>query len=35
MIVAAIAGVNDRVVVTDNARDFADIELINPVRGAG
>ena len=34
MIVAAIAGVNDCVVVTDNERDFADIEIINPVRGA-
>jgi len=35
MIVAAIAGTNDCVVVTDNERDFAGIEFINPVRGAG
>lgn len=35
MIVAAIAGTNDCVVVTDNERDFAGIEFINPIRGAG
>lgn len=35
MIVAAIAGTNDCVVVTDNERDFAGIEIINPIRGAG
>ncbi|CCM78281.1 type II toxin-antitoxin system VapC family toxin [Rhizobium mesoamericanum] len=33
MIVAAIAGANDCVVVTDNERDFAGIEIINPIRG--
>lgn len=33
MIVAAIAGTNDCVVVTDNERDFAGIEIINPIRG--
>jgi toxin FitB len=35
MIVAAIAGTNDCVVVTDNERDFVGIEIINPIRGAG
>ena len=35
MIVAAIAGTNDCVVVTDNERDFAGIEIINPIRGKG
>lgn len=35
MIVAAIAGANDCVVVTDNERDFAGVEIINPIRGAG
>ncbi|WP_425908519.1 PIN domain-containing protein [Nitrobacter sp. TKz-YC02] len=35
MIVAAIAGTNDCVVVTDNERDFAGMEFINPIRGAG
>jgi toxin FitB len=35
MIVAAIAGANDCVVVTDNERDFAGIEIINPIRGTG
>lgn len=33
MIVAAIAGTNDCVVVTDNERDFAGTEIINPIRG--
>jgi len=33
-IIAAIATVNDCVVVTDNERDFADIEIFNPIRGA-
>jgi predicted nucleic acid-binding protein len=32
MIVAAIASAHDCVVVTDNARDFADIPMINPIR---
>lgn len=31
-IIAAIAAANDCVVVTDNDRDFAGIELINPLR---
>ena len=35
MIVAAIAGTNDCVVVTDNERDFAGIEIINPIHGTG
>lgn len=35
MIVAAIAGTNDCVVVTDNERDFVGIEIVNPIRGAG
>ena len=33
-IVAAIAAANDCIVVTDNERDFAGIEIINPIRGA-
>ena len=33
-IIAATAQANDCVVVTDNERDFADIELINPLRGS-
>jgi predicted nucleic acid-binding protein len=33
-IIAAIAVVNDCIVVTDNERDFAGIEFINPLRGA-
>ena len=35
MIVAAVAGANDCVVVTDNERDFADIQFINPLREPG
>lgn len=35
MIVAAIAGTNGCVVVTDNERDFAGIDIINPIRGTG
>jgi hypothetical protein len=34
-IIAAIAVTNDCVVVTDNERDFADIQIFNPIRGAG
>lgn len=34
MIVAAIAGANDCVVVTDNEKDFAGIKFINPMREA-
>jgi predicted nucleic acid-binding protein len=33
-IIAAIAVTNDCVVVTDNERDFAGIEIFNPIRGA-
>ncbi|MEW6256314.1 MAG: PIN domain-containing protein [Pseudomonadota bacterium] len=32
MIVAAVAGANDCVVVTDNEKDFAGIKFINPIR---
>ncbi len=35
MIIAAIAGANDCVVVTDNGKDFEGIPFINPLRGAG
>ena len=31
-IIAAIAVANDCVVVTDNEKDFPDIEIINPLR---
>ncbi|SUS06826.1 Ribonuclease VapC [uncultured Defluviicoccus sp.] len=34
MIIAAIAATNGCVVVTDNERDFAGIEIVNPIRGA-
>ena len=33
-IIAAIAEANDCIVVTDNERDFEDIQVINPMRGA-
>jgi toxin FitB len=33
MIVAAIAEANNCVVVTDNERDFAGVEIVNPMRG--
>jgi predicted nucleic acid-binding protein len=32
MIIAAVAEANDCVVVTDNQRDFAGLEIINPLR---
>lgn len=32
-IIAAVAAANDCVVVTDNERDFPDIETVNPLRG--
>lgn len=35
MIVAAVAGANDCVVVTDNEKDFAGIQFINPMRMVG
>jgi predicted nucleic acid-binding protein len=34
MIVAAVAGANGCVVATDNEKDFAGVETINPIRGA-
>ena len=34
MIVAAVAEANDCVVVTDNERDFAGLEIVNPLRTA-
>lgn len=34
MIVAAVAGANNCVVVTDNEKDFAGLQFINPLRGA-
>ena len=33
MIIAAVAGANDCAVVTDNEKDFAGIEIVNPLRG--
>ncbi|MEZ0059500.1 putative nucleic acid-binding protein [Bradyrhizobium elkanii] len=33
MIIAALAGANDCVVVTDNEKDFAGLQIINPLRG--
>lgn len=33
MIIAAIAGANDCVIVTQNERDFEGIRILNPVRG--
>ncbi|MFT3972080.1 MAG: hypothetical protein QM699_01050 [Amaricoccus sp.] len=32
MIIAASAGANDCVIVTDNEKDFAGLEFINPMR---
>ncbi|MEO3431659.1 PIN domain-containing protein [Inquilinus sp. CAU 1745] len=32
MIIAAIAGANECVVVTDNERDFAGLQIVNPLR---
>jgi toxin FitB len=32
MIIAAVAGSNDCVVVTDNERDFAGLQIVNPMR---
>lgn len=34
MIIAAVADANDCIVVTDNEKDFAGIEIVNPMRGA-
>ncbi len=33
MIIAAVAGANDCSIVTDNERDFAGLEIVNPLRG--
>lgn len=33
-IIAAVAEANDCIVVTDNEKDFADIEIVNPLREA-
>jgi len=33
MIIAAVAGANDCVIVTDNERDFQGLEIINPLCG--
>ena len=33
-IIAAVAEANDCIVVTDNEKDFADIEIVNPLRNA-
>ena len=34
MIIAAVAGANECVVVTDNEKDFAGLQIVNPIRGA-
>jgi predicted nucleic acid-binding protein len=34
MIIAAVADANDCVVVTDNEKEFAGVEIVNPMRGA-
>jgi toxin FitB len=34
MIIAAVAQANDCTVVTDNEKDFPDVRVINPLRGA-
>jgi predicted nucleic acid-binding protein len=34
MIIAAIAGANACVIVTENEKDFAGLQFVNPVRGA-
>ena len=31
-IIASIAAANDCIVVTDNEKDFADVEIVNPLR---
>jgi toxin FitB len=33
MIIAAVAGANECIVVTDNAKDFRDLPFFNPMRG--
>ena len=34
MIIAAVAGANECVVVTDNEKDFVGLKVVNPIRGA-
>lgn len=34
MIIAAVAGANECMVVTDNEKDFAGLQVVNPIRGA-
>ncbi|MDA9477712.1 twitching motility protein PilT [Bradyrhizobium sp. CCBAU 65884] len=34
MIIAAVADANDCTVVTDNEKDFAGVQVINPIRGS-
>jgi hypothetical protein len=34
MIIAAIAGANECVMVTENEKDFAGLPIVNPIRGA-
>ena len=34
MIIAAVAGANDCIVVTDNEKDFSGVDIINPLRGS-
>ncbi|WEF23659.1 PIN domain-containing protein [Paracoccus sp. S3-43] len=35
MIIASVAGANDCIVVTDNEKDFAGLEFVNPLRPGG
>lgn len=35
MIIAAVAGANECMVVTDNEKDFAGLQVVNPMRGKG
>jgi toxin FitB len=34
MIIAAVAGANECVLVTDNEKDFVGLQVVNPIRGA-
>jgi hypothetical protein len=34
MIIAAVAGANECMVVTDNEKDFVGLRVVNPMRGA-
>jgi hypothetical protein len=34
MIIAAVADANECVVVTENEKDFAGLQVVNPMRGA-